>query len=343
MQMGEITVIDIIALIACGLFAFWGMLALAHEYGRRTGWQTPEGHETSNWAMRNKLAVTLGAIAMIGCALVCWRMVDAWVPRLLIMGQAALLAAAGASDLRKFHLPLPLSLAGMALGIITLALVQPSLFVVVFAAMWAAAVIVLHTLASKGSMQLGDHIATVWIALVMPVNGMLAILAGDLANVVFARIKGLRGKKVAAAGPWLLIAAAILALPPYFAWLQPAQPSVARVMLVVPHSLNVASATQHEALVLALDLAGDQTASVALANDRAGRIAQARQAAEHVRVLAQFARNAGAEPNLIASLDALADGLARYDVAGVRAAAAQIASQRAALAASHDSRSLMTQ
>jgi len=72
---------------------------------------------------------------------------------------------------------------------------------------WSLVVIVLHTVVSKGSMQLGDHFATVWIALSSPFNGLIAIMLGDAANVVMVRVKGLRGKKVAAAGAWLLFAA----------------------------------------------------------------------------------------------------------------------------------------
>jgi hypothetical protein len=324
-------VADFITLTIAGLLAYFALVWLAHEYGRRTGWQTPEGSETSNWATRHNLALALGALAILICAGVCVRVFEAWPARLMFMLQAALMAAAGTSDLRKFHLPLPLSLAGIALGIVMAVLAQPSLFVVLFGLLWAVAVIALHTFVSKGSMQLGDHIATLWIALVMPLNGMLAILIGDLANVILARMKGLRGKKVAAAGPWLLVAAALLALPPYFALLQPqAQAPASREQSV--HAEPPAAPANREALMLALDLAGDQTASVALAEDRSGRMAQARVAAGHVRTLAAYARYAGAEASLLASFDALADALARYDVAAVRAAWAQIAAQRAALA-----------
>lgn len=327
---------DIIALTIGGLIAYLALAWLAHEYGRRTGWQTPEGSETSDWALRQRLALALGALAMVIFAIICAQMIATWPARLLLMAQAALMAAAGASDLRKFHLPLPLSLAGIALAIVTAIVVQPALFVVLFGLLWAVAVIALHIFASKGSMQWGDHIATLWIALVMPLNGMLAILAGDLANVVLARVKGLRGKRVAAAGPWLLIAAALLALPPYFAWFQSqGQAPASREQFVKTQSAELAEAqalSNRDAMVLVLDLAGDQTASVALADDHAARVAKAQVAAGHVHTLAAYARYAGAETSLIASLDALADALAQYDVAGVRAATAQIAALRAALA-----------
>jgi hypothetical protein len=321
-------VADLIVLILGGLAGFFALSWLAQEYGRRTGWQTPEGSEASDWALRHQLALALGAAAMGVCAVVCAQVIETWPARALFMAQAALMAAAGASDLRKFHLPLPLSLAGIALGIVMAAVIQPPLFVVLFGLLWAVAVIALHMLASKGSMQLGDHLATLWIALVMPLNGMIAILAGDLANVILARVKGLRGRRIAAAGPWLLIAAALLALPPYFAWLQPPAPPASQVPIAPPAASAPAS---RDALLLTLDLAGDQTARVALAADRAGRVAQARVAAGHVQTLAGYARKAGADAPTLDALDALADALARYDVAAVRAATAQIAQQHAAL------------
>lgn len=348
---------DIIVLFVTGQLAFLALSWLAHEYGRRTGWETPAGSETSNWALRRNLALALGAAAMMICAMVCVLVLATWPARLVFMAQAALMAAAGASDLRKFHLPLPLSLAGIALGMVTTVIIQPPLFVVLFGLLWAIAVIALHIFVSKGSIQLGDHIATLWIALVMPLNGMIAILLGDVANVILARVNGLRGRKVAAAGPWLLIAAALLALPPYFAWLQPqaqaaelveAQAPPRSSILVLPQSSSrlaereAGSGTRpseresgeanRKALLLALDIAGDQTASVALAEDHVGRVARAQVAAGHVRTLATYARYAGAETPLLASLAALADALARYDVAGVRIATAHIAVQRAALA-----------
>lgn len=326
---------DIIILIIAGLIAYFALVWVAHEYGRRTGWQTPQGSETSNWALRHNLALALGALAMLICALVCASVLDTWSARFVFMLQAALMAAAGASDLRRFHLPLPLSLAGIVLGIVMVMLTQPPLIVVLFGLLWAVAVIALHMLVSKGSMQLGDHIATLWIALVMPLNGMIAILIGDVANVILARVKGLQGKKVAAAGPWLLIAAALLALPPYFALLQPQAQAPASRNPPLQAAQASSTPANRDALLLALDLAGDQTASVALAKSRAERMARAQVAAGHVRTLAAYARYAGAEGALLASMNALADALARYDVAGVRAATAQIAAQRTALTQTH--------
>lgn len=328
---------DIIVLIVIGQLAFLALSWLAHEYGRRTGWETPAGSETSNWTLRHNLALALGAVAMVICAVVCALVLTTWPARLVFMAQAALMAAAGASDLRKFHLPLPLSLAGIALGIVMTVVIQPPLFVVLFSLLWAIAVIALHIFVSKGSMQLGDHIATLWIALVMPLNGMIAILLGDVANVILARVKGLRGRKVAAAGPWLLIAAALLALPPYFAWLQPQAPASRNLpsqdaQAQAAELVEAQAPANRNALLLALDLAGDQTASVALAEGHAARVARAQIAAGHVRTLAAYARYAGAEAALLASLDALAAALTSYDVAGVRVATAQIAVQRASLA-----------
>ena len=101
------------------------------------------------------------------------------------------------------ELPLPFTLAGIGIALVGAYLSHMPTYMLLFALGWAAVSILLHIFASRGSIQLGDHIAMVWIALAAPYNGLLAVVAGDIANIVLARIKGLRGKKVAAAGAWL--------------------------------------------------------------------------------------------------------------------------------------------
>jgi hypothetical protein len=205
----------LVAGTACG---YGALVWLANVYSRRTGWQPPAGTASTDWTLRRNLGIGLGALAVCAGALACSLWEQDWPGRLLIAAQAAVLAAAGASDLRRFHLPLPLTLAGVALAVATALVTRPPVMLMLTGLIWALVVVLLHGLLSKGSMQLGDHLATVWIALAAPLNGMLAVAAGDFANAVLARVKSLKGRKVAAAGAWLIWAAVFVGLPPYVVW-----------------------------------------------------------------------------------------------------------------------------
>jgi hypothetical protein len=335
-------------LILAGLAGYAALVLFAVDYGRRTGWQTPEGTDANDWAMRQRVGITLGGLAVVVCAIGCGILMTNWLTRGLVLAQAAVMAAAGASDLRRFHLPLPLSVLGIALAVASLVIMRISPLMLAFALAWALAVIVLHALLSRGSMQLGDHIATIWIALAMPFNGMFAVVLGDFANVILVKAKGLRGKKVAAAGAWLLFAAALVALPPYVAWFTNRQSqqtasdsgtvASAYVQTLAPDLPLVAMVPQVGAshphaptLVVLLDLAGDHTASVALEETREGRVTKAGEAAVQVAHLAGYARQLGATAKTVDALVWLSQALANYDLAGVRGATAQIAQERAAL------------
>ncbi len=338
---------DTLILVVVGLVAYAALIAFSIEYGRRTGWQSPEGTTANDWALRQKVGLGLGALAVVAGAIACSVLITDWLARLLVMAQAAVMAAAGASDLRRFHLPLPLTLLGIVLAIASLSVLSVPPLMLIFGLAWSVAVIALHALLSKGSMQLGDHIATVWIALAMPFNGLLAVMLGDFANVIFARTKGMGGKKVAVAGSWLVIAAAILALPPYFAWFngslsakttqsaQLSQIDVQQVAVAMTHPKLVLAADTNpnaRAIVTMLDLAGDHTATVALEDTRESRVARAMEASRSVALLATSAQLAGAEPHTIDMLMHLSEALANYDLAGVRGSTAQIAAERALLA-----------
>jgi hypothetical protein len=80
-----------------------------------------------------------------------------------------------------------------------------------------------------------------------------------------------------------------------------------------------------------LDIAGDQTASVALIDSHAGRITRARAVAQSVAAIAGYSQVAGADGATVESLMQLSRALAAYDTAGVRASTAQIAATRAEL------------
>jgi hypothetical protein len=319
---------DWVALTAVALAAYAGLVWAAGAYGRATKWQPPEAASGSDWKLRRATGLTAGAIATALCATGCAVFVDSWPARLLTVAQGALLAAAGMSDLHRFHLPLPFTMAGigLALGAALVARAHPLLLL--FALIWALAIILLHTLTSRGSMQLGDHIATLWIALASPLNGMLALAAGDVANAVLARVKGLRGAKVAAAGAWLVIAAALIGLPPFVAWFAQRAPAVDSVPVPMqPAGPRLAPADALELAELA-ERAGDLTASVALADARAARVSIARQAGARVAQFAAAARQIAPDSEAAAALSDLAAALDAYDVARVRGASLRLIEER---------------
>jgi hypothetical protein len=350
---------DTLVLIVATLSAYAVLVWLGNEYSRRTNWQPPGDNQNTNWTLRRNLGIGLGGLAVVVCAIgSAWFPQASWLARLLTLAQAALMAAAGASDLRRFHLPLPLTLAGLTLAIVTLASTPNALLVTLIGGAWAFGVILLHALISKGSMALGDHIATLWIALASPFNGLLAIATGDFANVAQARIQGLRGKKVAAAGAWLVISAALIGLPPYFAWFTQVRQGTGAIVPTIPASLPnhvwaeagddidtnttetadkavALRTTQPQtltvtALITLAEWAGDHTASVALESNRNARVAAAASVAPKVARLAAVAEQIAPGADVTEALHQLAEALKTYDVAEVRRAGlALIESQRA--------------
>jgi hypothetical protein len=193
-------------------------------------------------------------------------------------------------------------------------------------------------------MQLGDHIATVWIALAAPLNGLVAVMAGDSANVALVHIKGLRGKKVAAAGAWLICASALSGLPPYFAWFTSTSPSSVLNQTPLP-TLATAIDTQHPApsstqqmlaaaaLIKLAGWAGEHTARVASHNQRAERIVAARNESAYVARYAMLAKQIAPGSGVATELEALAAALNTYDVEGVRGASLKLAEEQQTLAA----------
>jgi hypothetical protein len=346
----SINFITLLELILIGLGFYLALIGLSAWYARVTGWQPPSGNQTNDWALRRRLGFALGALAVVVCAVGASLWQATWLSRLLIMLQAALLASAGASDMQRFQLPLPLTLLGMAVAVLTLALMPIPTFYLLFGLMWVLVLILLHTFVSKGSMQLGDHIATIWIALVSPVNGLVAIALGDAANVIFARVKGLRGKKVAAAGAWLIIATMLVATPPYFAWfVGPAQAQMApNGQLSAPIAISDSILTQlptpvpkrgdirltHDDVVTATlllnlaDWAGQHTANVAFASTHAGRVAMAQKEADQVKYFADVAQQVAPGSDVKVTLDDLAAALKSFDLEGVRNASSQLAEER---------------
>lgn len=337
-----ISLADGLVLAALAVAGYSGLVWWTNDYSRRANWLAPDGTQDMDWSARRNLGVAMGGLASAVCALACAFWIDNWPARALIVAQAVVMAASGASDLRRFHLPLPLTLAGIALALAGALVGHVPFLFVLFAVAWAVAVIVLHALVSRGSMQLGDHLATVWIAIASPFNGLLAIAAGDAANVFLARVKGLRGRKVAAAGAWLVFAAALVGMPPYFAWFAAAAsskaadaPPAAERAEAMPAKLFNADAllparqtVTATVLIVLTEWAGDFTARVALADQRSGRIAAAQRESDDVARLAAVARRIAPDSVVGRALDDLAAALDVYDVDGVRDASLRLAEAR---------------
>ncbi|NJM39431.1 MAG: prepilin peptidase [Anaerolineae bacterium] len=185
--------IEGVVLLIAALAAYAAVMGLAYWYGK--GWQAPQGMETSNWALRHKVGVSLGAAAVAVCVLLSLLLVQTTLARVLLVTQAVILAAAGANDIRIFQLPLPLTIIGILLAIVTAAVLKIPLFFVGFGLVWAIVISLVYAFLTKRSMALGDYIAAIWIGLAMPFNGLLAILSGDISNTVFVRLSGLKDAK----------------------------------------------------------------------------------------------------------------------------------------------------
>ncbi len=119
-------------LAVIGLSCYALLVVLSAWYARITHWQPPAGNQANDWVLRQRVGIVLGGAALIICALgaALWQVT--WQARLLTMLQASLLAAAGASDLQRFHLPLPLTLLGASVAVVTLLLVHVTPYYILF-------------------------------------------------------------------------------------------------------------------------------------------------------------------------------------------------------------------
>ena len=332
---------NFIILMTASLIAYAVVFSLAYQYSVNIGWSTPEVMTGSTLVRRRLIGAALGGLALVVCAAFETLFLATWSVRALIMAQAVLMAAAGASDLHRFQLPLPLTLVGMIMAMVTLRVTDTPLIFVVFGLIWSVIIIGAHALLSKGSMQLGDHLSTIWIALAMPVNGMLAIVIGDAVNALYAGVRRLKGRQIAAAGTWLIAATALLALPSYFFWFDRELPthSAQPIVAVLPSPTAPGpGARSRDVMLLLSTIATEDTAGVALMTDREGRISSAYAAGLRVQRLASIAQLLEPQSITAIGLKDLAVALKAYDVDAVRDASAQLANEREQLrfAASHE-------
>ena len=331
---------DVVALTLFTLVAYAALAWFGSFYSRRTHWEPPAGSPDPDNQTRRDLTLAIGALSALVGAVCVTLWVGPWPARLVMAFEAALMAATGASDLRRFQLPLPFTLLGICLALMAFFMTHSSVILLLFGLIWALVVIVLHALTSKGSMQLGDHIATLWIALAAPFNGLIAVAVGDFANVVLVRVKDLRGKKVAAAGAWLISAAMLVALPPYLTWFAPAAQTtmsedtatIVRVPLQITPAITREQAMSADALITLSEWAGDRTGRVGLASQHEARVADAKQAALQVARYADVAEQIAPQAEMTKALKDLVMALNIYDVASVRDASERMAEQRELLA-----------
>ena len=338
----------VLALTVFTLAAYAVLAWLGNLYSLRTHWQPPAGSPDPDDRARRSITLGLGALsaAVGGLCIAGW--VAPWPVRLVMAFESALLAAAGASDLRRFHLPLPFTLSGIGVALVIAVVAQLPGFLLLFGLGWALVVMLLHVFTSKGSMQLGDHIATLWIALAAPFNGLIAVVAGDFANAIWARVKDLRGKKVAAAGAWLIGAAVLAGMPPYLTWFPPAAQTVAPVDSVAvapmpvatllpvaaalptatPQAVTLRQAMTAEALITLSEWAGERTGRVGLLAQRDARVANAQQVSGEVARYAIAAGEIAPGTEMALALKDLSTALKTYDVDQVRDASERMAQQR---------------
>lgn len=239
----------------------------------------------------------------------------------IALAQAALMAAAAVCDWRKWQLPLPFTLGGIGLGVVGLALAgSPLLWGL--AAVTVLAALGINALATAGTLQGGDVLATLWIGLTLPGIGLLAFALGQ-AGLGIARLFGRwpRATRAPVGGAWLMAAVALLALPGLPALVEPlaAPPMPARA------AAQIAPA-QDPAWREAARAAGNATAWVAFAQSGPERVARASQAASQIRALAD-APDAPIE--VVGALSDLAAALEVYDLDAVRGASARLADLRA--------------
>ncbi len=276
---------NVAVLCALGLVCFAAFVIACERYDR-AAWRPPAGSENANWARRFKVAISCGALGVCACALFTSRTLHAPVVQILLVVQAALMAAAGATDIHKYRLPLPATLGGIALTALTAYFGAAPPMLLALGLGWAGLITVANIVLTRGRMGWGDHIAMLWLGLAAPQTGLLAVVIGQCAVAGAVRLSGWGRRPVPIGGAWLLAGALVLALPSLPA--RPNTPVAAASMRAAEqmlragvNSATAGSASDYKLLAL-LEQAGDATAAVAFARNRR---AAARIAAGQVRVI----------------------------------------------------------
>lgn len=270
---------------------------------------------------RPRTALTVGTACVLVAALGALSQTIPIEARGIALAQAALMAAAAVCDWRKWQLPLPFTLGGIVLGVVGLALAgSPLLWGL--AAVTVLAALGINALATAGTLQGGDVLATLWIGLALPVIGLLAFAFGQ-AGLGVARLRGRwpRATRAPVGGAWLMAAVALLSLPGLPALVEPlaAPPMPARAAAQIAPAQNPSWRETVRA-------AADATAWVAFAEGGPERVARAGQAAARVRALAD---DSDVPRAVVGALRDLAAALEAYDLDAIRVVSARLSDLRA--------------
>ena len=271
---------------------------------------------------RPRAALTVGTACVLVAALGALSQTISIEARGIALAQAALMAAAAVCDWRKWQLPLPFTLGGIGLGVVGLALAgSPLLWGL--AAVTVLTALAINVLATAGTLQGGDVLATLWIGLALPGMGLLAFALGQVGLNV-ARLFGRwpRATRAPVGGAWLMAAVALLALPGLPALIEPAMVAVPAAPPITAQIAPAPKAEWRETV----RAAADATAWVAFAERGPERVARAGQAAARVRALAD---DSDAPRAVVGALRDLAAALEAYDLDAIRVASARLSDLRA--------------
>lgn len=305
-----------------GTFAALAGFGLLAALGLRYDPAWPGPPAGARAVARPRTALTVGAACVLVAALGALSQTIPIEARGIALAQAALMAAAAVCDWRKWQLPLPFTLGGIGLGVVGLA-VAGSPLLWGLAAVTVLAALGINALATAGTLQGGDVLATLWIGLALPVIGLLAFAFGQ-AGLGVARLlrRWPRATRAPVGGAWLMAAAALLALPGLPALIEPAMVAMPTAPRITAQIAPAPKAEWRETV----RAAADATAWVAFAEGGPERVARAGQAAARVRALAD---DSDAPSEVVGALSDLAAALEAYDLAAIRAASAQLSDFRA--------------
>ncbi|HQX10625.1 MAG TPA: hypothetical protein PKY66_09425 [Thermoflexales bacterium] len=300
------------ALAGFGLLAAFGL-------GYDPAWPGPPAGARA--VARRRTALSAGTVCVVVASLGALNQAVPIEARLIALAQAATMAAAAVCDWRKWQLPLPFTLGGIALGAAGLALAgSPLLWGL--AAVTVLAALAINALATAGTLQGGDVLATIWIGLALPGIGLLAFAMGQ-AGLAIARLLGRwpRATRAPVGGAWLMAAVALLSLPGLPALVEPTAAPTAP-----PRIASRLAPASDAAWREAARAAADATAWVVFAESGPERVARAAHAAARIRALAGEPH---APTDVVGALSNLAAALEAYDLGAIRAASARLADLRA--------------
>jgi Flp pilus assembly protein protease CpaA len=342
------------AAFSAGFYAlvFVALLLFMERYSGYA-WTVPAGSENSNWALRNRVSFVLGMLVVVAASASASLRIADPLERGLTCLTAVIMAVAGANDIKRFRLPLPLTIVGLMVAVVLFMVGPFDLPFLLLAFGWAAMLIVIHTFIARSGMALGDMIALFWIALASPFNGLLAVFVSQLVMDALARITTWKAdkKRIPIGGAWLVATAAAIALPHWPVLISAATANaplgIARAPVQDNGALMQAAFEAGEYGEAGLDDlnyilrdAGYLTARISMYDKREQRVAAAVAAARKVAEMRIHVLQTEVPKTVkLPAAEVLSDlstALAAYDTDGVRAAASRLAVQREQVAEIRD-------